>query len=458
MTLTALKPRILLGAILSAFVTLVMVVFSGHLIHRVGLNPGDWALPDEAIAACEADPATFKRGALNLVEVYAYDLAGVSANPSAPPFGNPRLLARVQADNGAAGWINRKRVLAVRAADSGPCAIMKIVSTPPKSAVQRVVVGFGIGGAATMLLVGWLTWMLTVRPLVARIERIRDAAHDVGADRYRAAEDSQDDALTEIVEALERSHERITADRAELVLRHEALERHLAEIAHDLRTPLASLLLAMQDLSAEVDGGPAQAAANRAIGDAAYVSSLVENLHHAARLRHGLVATEGQTDLTSLVRRLGVRFAALGAHQGTQVATATPDDRILVACTPSIAERAIANLIHNALAHGGSHVAVVLEAHADGFLLSIADNGTELADTDAHDLAARTFAADAARPRGPGLGVAIANEVARQVAWEISYTAPEGGLRVEIRGQVRSQPEDLTGNCRGQVRRQGHGL
>jgi len=434
--LTALKPRILLGAVLSAILTLGMVVFAGHAIHRVGLNPSDWSLPDEDIAACEAEPATFHRSSVNLMQVFAYDLAGLSENPDAPAFGDAHLLGRIRRDGGAVGWVNHQRILAVRAADSGPCAVFRIALTPPEQAIQRVVLGFGGSAAIGIFLVGWLSWLVTVRPLVARIERIRDAAHNVGADRYRAAEDSQDDALTEIVEALDRSHERITADHAELVRRHEALERHLAEIAHDLRTPMASMLLAMQDLSVEVEDGAAKDAANRAIGDAAYVGSLVENLHHGARLRHGLDPTEGRTDLSALISRLGIRFAALGAHQGTQVATAVPERTVQVACTPAIAERAVANLIQNALAHGGDRVAVVLEVGESSFFLSIADNGTKLDEGGAHDLAARTFRSDEARPRGPGLGIAITNEVARQVGWQVSYTAPDGGLRVELRGDV----------------------
>ncbi|MEM6931906.1 MAG: ATP-binding protein, partial [Myxococcota bacterium] len=67
----------------------------------------------------------------------------------------------------------------------------------------------------------------------------------------------------------------------------------------------------------------------------------------------------------------------------------------------------------------------------------VIDDGDGLAESQRVDLALRTFTEDAARPRGPGLGIAITNEVARRVGWTIAYEpADEGGLRVRLTGPV----------------------
>jgi signal transduction histidine kinase len=280
---------------------------------------------------------------------------------------------------------------------------------------------------------GGLSYLLTVSPLLRRIERLRGAATRVGGADYPQADDAVRDALSEIGAGLDKSHARIEADRAELVARHEALEQYLAEIAHDLRTPLGSLLLAVQEVRAE-SRAPA---ANRALADAAYVAALVENLHQAARIRHGLDAREGETDLRDLALRLEVRFRALGDAVGVEVAAAVPDEPLVVRCTPVLAERAVANLLQNAITHGAKHVALSVSRQGAGFVLTVADDGPGVASP--ADLALRTFTASSERPRDPGLGLAITNEIARRAGFAIAYArGPEGGLEVTLTGDLGS--------------------
>ena len=64
---------------------------------------------------------------------------------------------------------------------------------------------------------------------------------------------------------------------------------------------------------------------------------MVENLHHAARLRHEVDVTAGRTVI--LILRLEKRFAIVGRHGGIQVAANTPEFKVWVACTPALAER-----------------------------------------------------------------------------------------------------------------------
>lgn len=139
-----------------------------------------------------------------------------------------------------------------------------------------------------------------------------------------------------------------------------------------------------------------------------------------------------------MVRRVEARFQALGKSVGVSVASATPEAPVLVQGEPSLVERAIGNLVHNAVIRGGQNVAVVLDVIDGRFLLTVANDGPGLLPEQAADLSRRTFLDDPSRPRGQGLGVAITNDTAHRLDWSLSYApGEEGGLCVTLHGPVR---------------------
>ncbi len=446
MKLSSLRSRILLSGVVTSVVTVLLVWAAGSLaFHRMTAEMDAETVTLADVALCERAPEAWSKVIGGFLSVYAYDATtGRSANPYAPPV-DPDLTARtleigvpaVRRDHGA-------HLTLVRMADAGPCSLFQVrIRPPPERSLHAHAVYLAVGGTVAMLAVAGLSWLLAVRPIVRRIRRVRDAAGGVGQQGYASAADPTGDEISRISDVLDASHERIRADRDELVARHEALERHLAEIAHDLRTPLASLLLATEELSESAgpgEGGEPGPAA-RALEDTVYLDALVDNLRQATLLRHGLdpLAADARADLGDVARRVGERFAALGRRKGVEVVWAAPDDPVLVRCPPALAERALANLVHNAVVHGrnGGHVAIVLEAGRGRFVLQVLDDGPGVSPEILADLAKRTFRDDPVRPRDQGLGLAITNEVCRRAGWSIRYEQPdEGGLRVGIEGEV----------------------
>lgn len=425
MNLSAFRLRVLGGALMTAALAVVLVwVSAGAAV--LSSRPMPDGVHDVVAAACQRDPAAWDGVDLGPFELRVYD--GEGRRPGQPPLdveGWEGLAVGAVATDLAGAQIRVVR----RVAEGGPCAYVVEAGRNPRGLFGALQIGWSIGAFLSVLGVAGLSYTFTIVPLLRRIDRLRGAAVLVGAPGYTVADDRVGDALAEIGATLDRSHDRIEADRAELVARQEALERYLAEIAHDLRTPMGALLLALQETRAETES----ASASRALVDAAYLSALIENLHQAARLRHGLDAREGTVDLREVVGRAEVRFRALGEAQGVQVAAAIPDDPVVVQCTPVLAERAVQNLVQNALQHGARHVALVLRAKDGAFTLQVRDDGPGVAD--AADLGLRTFTASPERPRGPGLGLAITNEIARRAGWEITYRT-EDGLVVEIAGPL----------------------
>ncbi|MEN0065849.1 MAG: HAMP domain-containing sensor histidine kinase [Myxococcota bacterium] len=423
MKLSAFRTRILVGAVFVATMAFFVVVATVRII----TTPVDWqprTFSAQAHAACRAAPEVWRELHVGRTRVQAVERLHDIAPGLQLQVGESRSLDDLSG-----------RFLITRYAEAGPCAYVALRLQPPNRLVTLVPLGLAVGAFIAVLAVALATNAFTVTPLLRRIDRIRSAAVGVGGSGYRSENDRVGDALSDIAEVLDASHDRILSDRAELVRRHEALERYMAELAHDLRVPLSSLLLALQEV--EVAAPTAHTPIRRAFQDATYVSGLVENLHNATRLRHGLDPLEGRTDLCEVVSRLEVRFAAIGRVEDVEVGAARPESPVLVQCSPDLVERAIGNLVQNAVVHGGRHVAVLLKADAERFTLQVIDDGEGLSPVACADLAKRTFADDEARPRSAGLGIAITNEVARRAGWSITYErALQGGLQVCIEGPV----------------------
>jgi signal transduction histidine kinase len=112
-----------------------------------------------------------------------------------------------------------------------------------------------------------------------------------------------------------------------------------------------------------------------------------------------------------------------------------------VRCNAVAVERALANLVDNAVAYGDphGHVAVVL-AHrpAGGFELEIRDDGPGVTPDSLARLGQAEFRSDHARqrdPRGSGLGLAITAELCRRTGWTLAFSALEPrGLLVRVTG------------------------
>jgi signal transduction histidine kinase len=436
-------PRSLLaGAVLGVLLVGVLVI-SGMLVARPIMQSESLENQLDALdlEACDSAPASWG-WASGDQSFFAYDRTGHSANEAAPTL-EGELLRETLATNQAAKQLSEEvAIFLIPRAPEGPCALLRISTRDPATVIGPgfLVVLVGSVVAAMLLAVVGTLWFV-VRPLRARIEGLSRAAQRVGSDEF-SPQKPRADALGNIAEVLSRSHRRILESREELEQRNRALEDHLAGIAHDLRTPLSSMHLALEAVAAESEGN-LQEEARRALADAVYLSSLVENLHQATRLRHDVDVSSGTVELAELVRRLEQRFAIVGRHANVAVAANAPEHEVWAACTPAMAERAVANLIQNAIEHNNSpgNVAITLSVEDSRFALVVADDGPGLPEGTLASLKEETFLLDAARRRNSGLGMLITAEVARRAGWSVSYEHLEPtGVQVRLEGPVTDAP------------------
>lgn len=403
------------------------------------------------LGRCEARPAEFVGRTASGWWLFAYDAAGRPRHPDAPPLGLSLDAAARPGD-----YLTRRASpfwgvaeLAFRTSSQGACAWMVAHRRSQRADA------WSLASSASVALIAMAATLLgvvlvVVRPLLRRIGEVRALAATVGAASARwPATSLTGDELDDIVAALRQAHDALAADRAALARSKAALEEHIATTAHDLRTPVASLQLAVEHATALAAAGGAGegslGALRGALLDAYYMGALVENLHLTTRLR-GPAHDVAVVDAVALVRAVAARLRVVARHAGIALECAVPDGAALVRADPLALERAISNLTDNAVRFARGHVALVLErrAGADRPLeLTVLDDGPGFeAEALAHaaalgisvegEAAGPGVASGAPRSRAR-LGLAVAAQVARGLGATISLRRTEEGSALLLR-------------------------
>lgn len=448
-----LPRRVFLAAgLCAALAVLVTVVVLTRIFLAVSLQRIAMMMPELDVferRVCEADPAGYRRGAEALVRVDVYDPATLRPAADDAPAIDPTLLARLRAGEATPArhyWFELWGGAALRQmAPEGPCGLVLIrwqtAGRERATVLAAIVVFLAVAVAAAVVLAS----VFAIRPLTQRLGRLRSAAQRVGTEAgYASAADAETDDLGQLAHLLDAAHRRILADAEAMGQRQRALERHLDAVAHDLRTPLASLQMGLEHLSAGALHPEYAGLVRAALGDVVYMAALTENLHLASRLADGADPLRDglRVELGALVEQVARRHGLLGRLRGIEVHAARPDAAVQVVCNPAMAEQALANLVHNAVAHGepGGHVAVLLTTTSDRFSVSVVDDGPGVPPEVLPRLGERTFRSDAARrrdPKGSGLGLAICGEVCERAGWTLTLAMEQPrGLRATIAGPL----------------------
>jgi signal transduction histidine kinase len=207
--------------------------------------------------------------------------------------------------------------------------------------------------------------------------------------------------------------------------------RFTADVAHELRTPLTALVGEASLLAEHLEGMPTESRrpAELLIADVGRLRRLVENLMAISRFDAGRESIQAETvDLAALVG------AAVRARGWDGRVNLDAED-VVITSDPRRLEGIVANLVGNALEHGGDGVAVRVGRDGSGPFVEVADQGPGIAPEHLPHLFERFYKADPARSSGgTGLGLAIAQENARLLGgWIEVWSAPGQGSRFTLR-------------------------
>ncbi|MBU2978660.1 ATP-binding protein [Alteromonas sp. C1M14] len=209
-------------------------------------------------------------------------------------------------------------------------------------------------------------------------------------------------------------------------------QRLLADISHELRSPLARLQMAL-GLAHQQNVDPASLA--RIEREAERMEVLINQLLQLTRAEAGNQEML-EIKLSSLVENIfsDAKFEAANSDKTLQIAP-IPEQKVIV--NEILMCRAIENVVRNAIRYATSQIEVSINVETGCWELQVNDDGPGLSAEECESIFAPFYRASLAREResgGVGLGLAIAKAAVQLHHGEIKAMRNDnGGLNVTIR-------------------------
>ncbi len=235
------------------------------------------------------------------------------------------------------------------------------------------------------------------------------------------------DELTRLAATLDALLERLSAS-----LRHE--QRFTAELSHELRTPLARIAAEAElALRRERSSDDYRASLEAVQQNAEQMTRTVEALISAARQEAGLTRTT--SDACDAVGEAIAAVESQAAAAGIEIRLSNRNKPLRVAIEDGLLERIVHPLLDNAIQYGATSISVDLRRNGTTVMVDIVDDGVGVREDESERIfepGARGAAANS-EVRGAGLGLALAQRLARSAGGDIVATPSDAGGRFTLR-------------------------
>ncbi len=276
----------------------------------------------------------------------------------------------------------------------------------------RVILAYLLAVALATVLAAWFAVRLATQPLSRMAAAARALGANLNAPQIPEAGPTEVAGAARAFNAMQRAIQKHLDERTQI----------LASISHDLKTPLTRLRLRVANVT------PVESRA-RLEADIDAMSALIqEGLDYAASEK--LREQRAPLDLNRLVEDIAER----GGDTGHRVETSGRVDKPYE-CAPRALERAIQNLVDNAVKYGGrAHIR--LQNGADHVEIRVEDDGPGMPEELLHKAFDPFFRAEHSRSRetgGTGLGLSIARNLVRAHGGDIHLeNRAAGGLTARV--------------------------
>jgi signal transduction histidine kinase len=317
-------------------------------------------------------------------------------------FDPPGPTARMRRVDGAAGSV---QILTGSDARLRPSLVMLGVSLVLLKEVLPVL--------AVMAAAALIVTPLVVRRALAGLDRAAAEARTIEIDQrgVRLPRDGVPDEVAPLVEAVNAALGRL--DRG-----YDRHKRFLAAASHELRTPIAILNTRI----AALPPGPEK---THLLEDAIRLSTLTEQLLDLERFERRPVRFE-PVDLVAVGQRVVVDLAPLAFAAGYQMAFEPEGEAVMVEGDRMSIERALTNLVQNAIEHGGRSGTITV-AVAEAGTIDVTDEGRGIPE-EARERVFEPFQRLQRRGRGIGLGLNLVRDIMRLHGGEVVVRdTPSGG-------------------------------
>jgi two-component system sensor histidine kinase KdpD len=236
--------------------------------------------------------------------------------------------------------------------------------------------------------------------------------------------------LGECALALENSRNAQEKEEAKLQAENEKLRANLLRsISHDLRTPLtavsgnASILLSNSE---SLDAESRKQMYGDIYDDSAWLHNLVENLLAVTKIEEGRMELKMQPQLVEEIVSEALQHISRKKEDHT-ITAAHEDDLLLAKCDAKLIVQVIINLVDNAIKYTpvGSHIAVTTKKENGMAVISVADNGNGIADSEKGNVFQMFYTGSSSvsdSRRSLGLGLSLCKSIVDAHCGEITVS------------------------------------
>jgi two-component system, OmpR family, sensor kinase len=328
--------------------------------------------------------------------------------------------------------------------------VILVADTTQTTQVTRQLRQLMIGAGVATLVVAALLLIAVSRVALRPLDRLTALATNIATgDRGRRLRPKRTDtelgraaaAFDGMLEALEASERRAQQAAAAAQRAEAATRRFLVDAAHELRTPIAGIQAAAEQLLSNAgqhqhdDAARGQyRRASLLLSDARRAGRLVADMLDLSRIDAGLPLDLQDVDLVALLDAEADRAALLAP--GVTVVRTGPDE-LGVTADPTRMAQIVSNLLDNARRYtpAGGAINIDLRSSDHTAEVTVTDTGPGIPDDERERIFERLVRLDAGRARdhgGAGLGLPIARALARAHGGELACLPREGGAQFRL--------------------------
>jgi two-component system, OmpR family, sensor kinase len=298
----------------------------------------------------------------------------------------------------------------------------------------------GLVGGLVLIAGGAIIAFVVFGPARRRLRAVQDATERIGAgDLDARAPEGGGDEVAQLAHSFNRMAEELAARARALEASDRARRQLLADVSHELMTPLTAMrgyveTLSMQELRLDA------ATRERYLGiieeETRRLENIIGDLLDLARLEGGGTSFRRErVQVAALFDRVATRHEREMRARGIVLARRIDPDAEVVGGDPDRLEQVLQNLAANALRHtpDGGRIAIASERVADRIRLTVRDTGPGIPPEHLPLIFDRFYKADASRraASGSGLGLSIVKTIVERHGGTIT-ARNDGGAVFEI--------------------------
>lgn len=272
--------------------------------------------------------------------------------------------------------------------------------------VNLTIIGVTILGSLIAIIVASFLAQRTVAP----VQALALASQKVAAGDYnQRVTPSGADEIVELANSF-------NTMAAELENQRDLRHRSMADLAHELRTPLSVLQIELESIEDGLSDPTPDVVKGLQI-EVVHLKHLVDDLRTLSLMDAGeLEMNNHSVDLVELVKGVTNRFQSPAMEKEIHLVTNTGPSLLLVNADDRRLAQVLINLLSNAIRHTpvGGLVTVSLRQEQDQAVVTVRDDGEGIDDVHLPYIFDRLYRADSARARssgGSGLGLSIARSL-----------------------------------------------